>query len=65
MTITTNFVSSLGRLISRLGGGKLENVDYEIVGKVHVKKGMLREIPFSHKGKGNFTKLLAKKDGAS
>src|SRR5262245_49295247 len=30
MTVTTNFVSSLGRLISRVGGGKLENLDYEI-----------------------------------
>src|SRR5262245_2378785 len=30
MVLTTNFVSSLGRLISRMGGGKLENVEYEI-----------------------------------
>jgi len=65
MTITTAFVSSLGRLISRMGGAKLENVDYEIAGKVHIQKGMLREIPFSHKGKVDFSKLVAKKDRAS
>ena len=34
MLVTTNFVSSLGRLISRVGGGKLENLDYEIAGTV-------------------------------
>jgi len=56
MLVTTNFVSGLGRLISRMGGGKLEDVDYEIVGKVFVDKGMLRKIPFNHRGKVDFTK---------
>lgn len=56
MAVTTNFVSSLGRLISRKGGGKLENVDYEIVGQVFVEKGMLKKIPFSDKGQVDFTK---------
>ena len=56
MNVTTNFVSSLGRLISRVGGGKLENVDYEIVGTVYVDKGMLKKIPFSNKGKVDFNK---------
>jgi LEA14-like dessication related protein len=63
MTITTNFVSSLGRLISRMGGGKLENVEYEIVGEILVDKGMIRKVPFSHKGKVDFTKL--KKEAAA
>jgi len=58
MTVTTNFVSSFGRLLSRVGGGKLENIDYEIVGKVYVEKGMLRKIPFSHRGTVDFSKTL-------
>ena len=45
MTVTTNFVSSLGRLISRVGGGKLEDIDYELAGTLFVDKGMVRKIP--------------------
>lgn len=60
MTVTTNFVSGLGRLISRMGGGKLENVDYEIVGTVFVDKGFVKKIPFDQKGKVNFTKMAKK-----
>ena len=56
MSVTTNFVSSLGRLISRKGGGKLEDVDYEIVGTVYIDKGMLKKIPFSDKGTVDFNK---------
>jgi LEA14-like dessication related protein len=56
MGVTTNFVSSLGRLISRMGGGKLENVQYEIVGEVFVDKGMIKKLPFAHKGTVDFTK---------
>jgi len=64
MLVTTNFVSSFGRLLSRVGGGKLENIDYEIAGKVLVDKGMLRKIPFSRRGTVDFVKLLgAPKDG--
>jgi LEA14-like dessication related protein len=58
MMVTTNFVSSFGRLLSRVGGGKLEDVEYEITGKVYVEKGMLRKIPFSHRGTVDFTKQL-------
>jgi LEA14-like dessication related protein len=58
MMVTTNFVSSFGRLLSRVSGGKLENVDYEIVGKVLVDKGMVRSIPFNHRGTVDFTKVL-------
>jgi LEA14-like dessication related protein len=50
MMLTTDFVSALGRLVSRMGGGKLENVEYEVTGKLHLQKGMLRTIPFDHKG---------------
>lgn len=50
MMITTNFVSSFGRLLSRVGGGKLQDLQYEIVGEVLVDKGMIRKVPFSHHG---------------
>jgi LEA14-like dessication related protein len=56
MLVTTNFVSSFGRLLSRVGGGKLENVDYEIAGKVMLDKGMMRKIPFNHRGTVDFTR---------
>lgn len=60
LPVTTNFVSSLGRLISRMGGAKLENIDYEIAGEVLVDKGMVRKIPFSHRGKVNFSRLSSR-----
>jgi LEA14-like dessication related protein len=56
MMVTTSFVSSFGRLLSRAGGGKLENIDYEITGKVFVDKGMLRKIPFNHRGTVDFSR---------
>jgi LEA14-like dessication related protein len=63
MAITTNFVSSLGRLVSRVSGGKLENLDYEIVGKVLLDKGVVRKIPFNKRGKVNISKALGAKPG--
>jgi LEA14-like dessication related protein len=60
MFITTNFVSGFGRLVSRMGGHKLENVEYEISGKLHLDKGLLRTIPFNHKGLVNFSKASGK-----
>ncbi len=62
MNVTTNFVSSLGRLISRVGGGKLENVDYEIVGTVYVDKGMIKKIPFQDHGQVDFSRAGRKAD---
>jgi LEA14-like dessication related protein len=56
MLVTTNFVSSFGRLLSRVQGGKLENIDYEIAGKIMVDKGMIRKIPINHRGTVDFTK---------
>jgi len=58
MLVTTNFMSAFGRLLSRVGGGKLENIEYEIVGKVYVDKGVFRKIPFSHHGTVDFSKQL-------
>jgi LEA14-like dessication related protein len=66
MLVTTNFMSSFARLLNRVGGGKLENIDYEISGKIFVDKGMLRKIPFSYRGTVDFSKALGapKKSGA-
>jgi LEA14-like dessication related protein len=58
MMLTTNFVSALGRLVSRMGGNKLENVEYDITGKLHLQKGLMRTIPFNHKGLVNFSKAM-------
>jgi len=58
MMVTTNFVSAFGRLLSRVGGGKLEDIEYEISGKVYVEKGVLRKIPFNHQGTVDFSKQL-------
>jgi LEA14-like dessication related protein len=63
MVVTTNFVSSLGRLISRVGGGKLENLDYEISGDVLLEKGMVRKIPFAHRGQVDIARALGRKQG--
>jgi LEA14-like dessication related protein len=60
MTVTTNFVSSLGRLISRVGGGKLEDIDYELAGTLFVDKGMVRKIPFNKRGTLDFTRAVDK-----
>jgi hypothetical protein len=51
-------VSSLGRLISRMGGGKLQKVEYEIAGNVVLDKGFVRKLPFNHKGSVDFGKLV-------
>lgn len=45
--VTTNFMSSIGRLLSKTNGDK---VQYDFVGKVLLSKGMLRKIPFSEHG---------------
>jgi LEA14-like dessication related protein len=58
MLVTTNFVSSFARLLSRTGGGKLEDIDYEIAGKILVDKGMVRKIPFNHRGTVDFTRAM-------
>jgi LEA14-like dessication related protein len=60
MIVKTNFVSSLGRLVSRTNGGKLEDVPYQITGKLMLEKGIMRTIPFSHAGTVNFTKAKDK-----
>ncbi|MBB6094596.1 LEA14-like dessication related protein [Povalibacter uvarum] len=48
MTVRTNFVSSLGRLLTRLNGKK--RVEYIFEGKVMLESGMIRNIPFQESG---------------
>lgn len=48
LTVRTNFVSSIGRLLSRLNGK--QKVDYVIEGKVLTDIGMLKKIPFRESG---------------
>ena len=60
MMVTTNFASSLGRLISRMGGGKLEDVEYELAGTLMVDKGFVRKIPFNKRGTVDFSRALGK-----
>ena len=48
LTVRTNFVSSVGRLLSRLNGKK--TVEYIIEGKVLLQSGLVRNIPFQESG---------------
>jgi LEA14-like dessication related protein len=48
MTVRTNFVSGLGRLLSRLNGR--DTVNYVFEGKVLADVGMVRKIPFQESG---------------
>lgn len=53
--IRTNFVSSLGRLVSRLQGRK--QVQYVLEGKVLTDIGMFNKIPFSESGTVDLTTM--------
>lgn len=53
MPVRTHFVSSLGRLISRINGQR--KVDYAIQGTVKLSSGMIRKIPFRHTGEVDLT----------
>lgn len=48
ITVRTNFVSSIGRLLTRLQGK--QRVQYVIEGKVLTDIGMLKKIPFRESG---------------
>jgi len=66
MMVTTNFVSSFGRLLSRVGGGKLQDLHYEIAGEVLLDKGVIRKIPFNHQGTVDISRALGPpKSGAT
>jgi len=48
LIVKTNFVSSFGRLLSRLNGKQV--LSYEIEGKVALESGIMRNIPFHESG---------------
>lgn len=48
LTVRTNFVSSLGRLLTRLNGK--QTAEYVIEGKVMLQSGLIRTIPFRESG---------------
>jgi LEA14-like dessication related protein len=48
--VRTNFMSSVGRLLSKLNPGDSGQVQYTFVGHVQLTKGLLRKIPFSEQG---------------
>jgi LEA14-like dessication related protein len=53
-TVHTNFVSSIGRLLSRLNGTDATSVHYEFVGKVAIDLPFVRDIPFKDSGTVDF-----------
>jgi LEA14-like dessication related protein len=50
MTLKTNFMSSIGRLLSRLESSNRSAVRYSLSGKVLVDMRFIRSIPFSETG---------------
>jgi LEA14-like dessication related protein len=48
LTVRTNFVSSIGRLLSRLNGRK--KVEYVIEGRVLTDLGVVKKVPFRESG---------------
>ena len=56
MTIRTNFVSSVGRLLTRLQGKS--KVEYIFEGKVKLASGVVRTIPFQESGSVDLTTKL-------
>jgi LEA14-like dessication related protein len=48
LPVRTNFISSLGRLLSRLNGKR--EVRYQIEGTVLTKIGMVHKVPFTQSG---------------
>ena len=55
LPVRTNFVSSLGRLVSRLQGRK--QVNYTLEGNVLTKVGVFNKIPFRESGSVDLTTL--------
>lgn len=55
MTVRTNFVSGIGRLLSRLNGRT--QVDYIIEGKVLTDLGMVKKLPFQESGTVNLATM--------
>jgi LEA14-like dessication related protein len=48
--INTHFTSSLMRLLGKLNDRDGNKVQYNFIGKIHLSKGLLRNIPFNEQG---------------
>lgn len=48
--VSTNFMSSIVRLLSKLNERDGNKVQYNFTGKVQLSKGLLRNIPFNEQG---------------
>jgi LEA14-like dessication related protein len=56
MTVTTNFVSGLGRLLSRLNGR--DTVNYVFEGKLMTDIGPVKKIPFQQTGTVQLSRMM-------
>jgi LEA14-like dessication related protein len=59
MTVRTNFISSIGRLLSRLESGATK-VEYAFNGKVMVDSFLVRDLPFTQSGSVDLQRFLGK-----
>jgi LEA14-like dessication related protein len=48
--VRTNFMSSIGRLLSKLNISDEGKIQYAFVGTVQLNKGLLRKLPFNEQG---------------
>lgn len=48
--LSTNFVSSIVRVLGTLNDSKDNQVQYTFSGKIHLSKGLVRNIPFNESG---------------
>lgn len=48
--VTTNFISSIGRLLDKLNSRDGNKVQYAFIGNVQLSSGFLRKIPFKEQG---------------
>ena len=48
--VTTNFVSSVARLLTKLNSNDAGKVQYALIGNVQLSQGWLRKLPFKEQG---------------
>jgi LEA14-like dessication related protein len=49
--VQTHFMSSVARLLTKMGSDG--QVQYDFIGKVHLSKGFMRNVPFNERGMVN------------